>query len=32
MVICPVITANFIMQESLNETFRDRGGFGSTGK
>ena len=31
MVICPVITANFIMQESLNETFRDRGGFGSTG-
>lgn len=32
MVICPVITANFIMQESLNETFRGRGGFGSTGK
>ncbi len=32
MVICPVITANFIMQESLNETFRSRGGFGSTGK
>ncbi len=32
MVICPVITANFIIQESLNETFRDWGGFGSTGK
>ena len=32
MVICPVVTANFIMQESLNETFRSRGGFGSTGK
>ncbi|MQY76672.1 MAG: dUTP diphosphatase [Spirochaeta sp.] len=32
MVICPVVTANFIMQESLNETFRGRGGFGSTGK
>jgi len=32
MVICPVVTANFIIQESLNETFRGRGGFGSTGK
>lgn len=32
MVICPVVTANFIMQESINETFRGRGGFGSTGK
>ncbi len=32
IVICPVVTANFIIQESLNETFRGRGGFGSTGK
>lgn len=32
MVICPVVTANFIIQESLNETYRGRGGFGSTGK
>jgi len=32
MVICPVVTANFIIQESMNETLRSRGGFGSTGK
>ena len=32
MVICPVVTANFIIQESINETLRGRGGFGSTGK
>lgn len=32
MVICPVVTANFIIQESVNETLRGRGGFGSTGK
>jgi len=32
MVICPVVTVNFIIQESINETLRGRGGFGSTGK
>ncbi len=32
LVICPVITANFIIQESINETLRGRGGFGSMGK
>lgn len=32
MVIAPYITANFILSESLDDTQRGEGGFGSTGR
>ncbi len=32
MVIAPYITANFILSESLDDTERGEGGFGSTGR
>ncbi len=32
MVIAPYITANFILSESLDDTGRGEGGFGSTGR
>lgn len=32
MVIAPYITANFILSESLDDTDRGDGGFGSTGR
>ncbi|MBQ1967828.1 MAG: dUTP diphosphatase, partial [Clostridia bacterium] len=31
MVIAPFITANFIVSDSLEDTVRGAGGFGSTG-
>lgn len=32
MVIAPYVTANFILSESLDDTERGEGGFGSTGR
>lgn len=32
LVITPYIKADFIETETLNDTLRDKGGFGSTGK
>ncbi|NYV28103.1 dUTP diphosphatase [Streptobacillus felis] len=32
LVIAPYIKANFIETDTLNDTVRDQGGFGSTGK
>ncbi len=32
MVIAPYVTANFILSESLDDTQRGEGGFGSTGR